>query len=57
MAEPVSLLRGTDGVTKRDNTDKVPTFNLTEELKSKDVWSVANQRPALNVQNFGASIW
>ena len=53
----VSLLRGTDGVTERDNTDKAPAFNWQNELKNKPLFNFAAEQPNYNVQNQGACIW
>ena len=45
------------GVTQRDKTDTTPSFNLNDELRKKDVFSVAQQYPCANIQTAGASIW
>ena len=53
----LSALTATKGVTQRDNSDSTPSFNLNDELKKKDIFSVAQQHPCANIQTAGASIW
>lgn len=45
-----------NGFSGGGNSD-TPAFSIQDELKKKDLFSVAAQHPNLNLQSSNASIW
>lgn len=59
MAEPANTISSNfsvSGFSGGSNSD-TPAFSVQEELKKKDLFSVAAQHPNLNLQSSNASIW